>query len=104
MNKSPPKSTESIPFSSNSPSTSKTLINSDKDIQYNIVEDMKKVKNNISMHELSKLKQQQKFLLKELNVVLTSPLPIAKPSLGKAKPPDDSPNKIDALNVVLIVD
>lgn len=35
---------------------------------------MNKIKANISLHELTKLKQQKKFLLKELNAVPASPL------------------------------
>jgi len=44
-------------------------------MDYNIVEYMKKTRVNISLHELSKLKHQQNFLLKELNFVPSSPLP-----------------------------
>lgn len=50
-------------------------------MDYNIVEDMKKTRGNISLHELSKLKHQQKLLLKELNAVPSSPLPTSVLSL-----------------------
>jgi hypothetical protein len=76
-------------------------------IEYNIVEDMKKVKANISLYEVSKLKQQQKFLLKELNAVPASPLPTvvtAKASKGKGKPPNVSSDKIDPSDAILIGD
>ena len=65
------------PSSSNIPSTSKTLAVSES-MDYNIVDDMKKTKANITMFELRKLKHQQKLLLKELNAVPCSPLPSAK--------------------------
>lgn len=45
------------PSSSNIPSTSKTLVVSDS-MDYNIVDDMKKTKVNITMFEVSKLKHQ----------------------------------------------
>ena len=81
-----------IPPSSNSKYSPKTLVVSDT-IEYNIVEDMKKIKENISFHELTKLKQQHKFLLKELNVVPASPLLgaiVSKSSNGMGKPPGHS--------------
>jgi len=40
-----------------SPNASKTLVISDT-VKYNIVEDMKKTRANITLHELTKLKQQ----------------------------------------------
>ena len=70
-------------------------------MEYNIVEDMKKIKANISLHELSKLKHQQKLLLKELNATPIAPLPssvVAKAARGTSKPPD----KVDAIDTVLI--
>jgi len=77
-------------------------------MEYNIVEDMKKARANMSLHELSKLKQQQKILLKELNVFLASPLFAAiiiyKASRGMGKPPNDSSNKVDSTNAILIGD
>jgi len=65
---------------------------------------MKKVKANIFMYEVSKLKQHNFFFLKELNDVLASPFPSAKASLGKGKLPDNTPNKIYASNTILIGD
>ena len=68
---------------------------------------MKKIKANISLHEVAKLKQQQKFLLKELNEVLASPLPApvtAKASKGVGKPPNDTSEKIDSSDAILIGD
>lgn len=50
------------------------LIISDE-MDYNIIEDMNKARANITLHELSKLKHQQKLILKELNAVPTTPLP-----------------------------
>jgi len=55
--KSPTIVPQSQPSTSNIPSTSKTLVVSDS-MDYNIVDDMKKTKANITMFELSKLKQQ----------------------------------------------
>ena len=62
---------------------------------------MKEIKENISLCELTKLKQQHKFLLKELNVVPASPLPtvvVSKASNGMGKPPghplSNSPDSI----------
>ena len=53
---------DSIPPNPNT--TSKTLIVSNT-MEYNIVEDMKNIKENISLNEMTKLKQQQKILLRE---------------------------------------
>jgi len=49
---------------------------------------MKKIKANISLHELIKLKKQHKFILKELKAIPASPIPIAivsKASNGMGK-------------------
>lgn len=99
-------SPQPTPSSSNHPSSSKTLLLVDT-IEYNIVEDMKKARENISLHELSKLKHQQKLLLEELNVVHASPLPavvLSKASRGMGKPPNDSSNKVDPTDAILIGD
>ena len=104
VKKSTSTSPQVIPFSSNSPSSPRTLVVSDT-IGYNIVEDMKKIEENISIHELTKLKQQQKFLPKELNAVPTSPLPIvvvSKSSNGMGKPPGHS--LFNSSNIILIGD
>ena len=75
--KSPVVVPQNQPTTSSAPSTSKTLVVSDS-MEYNIVDDMKKTKANITMFELSKLKHQQKLLLKELNDVPSIPLPSAR--------------------------
>lgn len=66
--KSSPKVTQTSLVQSDSPTPSQTLIVSDE-MEYNIVENMKKTRANINFHELSKLKHQQKLLLKELHTV-----------------------------------
>ena len=48
---------------------------------------MKKTKAHITMFELSKLKHQQKLLLKELNVVPSTPLPNARAANDSGQPP-----------------
>ena len=53
--KSPAVVPQNQPSTSSTPSTSKTLVVSDS-MDYNIVNDMKKTKANITMFELSKLK------------------------------------------------
>lgn len=53
--KSSSTSPQPTPSSYNPPSSSKTLVVVDT-MEYNIVEDMKKARENISLHELSKLK------------------------------------------------
>lgn len=67
---------------------------------------MKKTRSDISLHELSKLKKQQKIFLRELNAVPTSPLPAAVESQaakGMGKPLTAS-NKVDPIDVILIDD
>lgn len=73
-------------------------------MDYNIIEVMKKTRENISIFELSKLKHQQKLLLKELNVVPSSRLPngvLSKVANETGKPPS---NRVEATDVVLIRD
>lgn len=81
-NKGIPKNQSSSIFPISS-STSKTLLILDS-IDYNIIEDMKKTKANISMYEICKLKQQQKLHLNALIIVPTPYFPfvvvINKPS------------------------
>jgi len=74
IKKTSSQSFDYAPTTSKSPSSSKTLIIS-YNIEYNIVEEMKKIKANISLYEVSKLNQQHKLLLNELNVIPASPLP-----------------------------
>jgi len=70
-------------------------------MDYNIVDDMKKTKANITMFELSKLKHQQKLLLKELNDVPSSPVPSAKAANDSSQPPS---GMVEATDAVLIGD
>jgi hypothetical protein len=70
-------------------------------MEYNIVDDMKKTKANITMFELSKLKHQQKLLLKELNVVPSTPLPSSKAANDSGQSP---PGMVEATDSVLIGD
>jgi len=88
------------PSSSNIPSTSKTLVILDS-MDYNIVDGMKKTKANITMFELSKLKHQQKLLLKELNAVPSLPLPSAKAANDSGQPPS---GRVEAIDTILIGD
>lgn len=74
--KTTPKVTQTNPVQTDSSTPSKTLIISDE-MEYNIIEEMKKTRANITFYELSKLKHQQKVLLKELQVVPVAPLPTA---------------------------
>lgn len=70
-NKYSPKSTQTTPTQlDSSPSP-----NSDSLMEYNIIDNMKKTRANITFHELSKLKHQHKLLLKELKGEPTVPLP-----------------------------
>ena len=73
-------------------------------MDYNIIEDMKKIKENITMFELGKLKHQQKLLLKELDVVPSYPLSnavLSKAANETGKPP---PSRVEATDVVIIRD
>eukprot|EP00253_Pinus_taeda_P006092 PITA_06092 len=73
-------------------------------MDYNIIDDMKKKKEKITMFELSKLKHQQKLLLKELNVVPSSTLPnvvLSKAANDSGQPP---PGRVEAIDAVLIGD
>jgi len=95
--------TQNQPSSSNPPSPSKTLVVFDS-MDYNIIKDMKKTKANLSLVEIRKLKHQQKILLKELNVVPSSPLPsavLSKETKGTRKLPSD---RVEATDAVLIGD
>lgn len=102
--KSSPKVTQTSPVQSDSPTLSKTLIVSDE-MEYNIVEDMKKTGANITFHELSKLKHQQKLLLKELHAIPVAPLPvivISQASHEMGRPPTNMANKVDPNDITLI--
>ena len=69
---------------------------------------MKNTKENISLYEVNKLKQQQKLLLNELNAVPASSLPSTavteNSSKGKGKPSNAPIDKIDSSNAILIGD
>eukprot|EP00253_Pinus_taeda_P031155 PITA_31155 len=99
-----PKATQTSPVQTDSPTPSKTLIVLDE-MEYNIVEDMKKTRANITLYELSKLKHQQKIMMKELHAVPVAPLPaaiISKASQNMGRPPSNTTNKIDPNNIALI--
>ena len=67
--KSTTKAMQTNPTNSDVPPTRKAMVVFDTN-EYNVVEDMKKVRAKISIHELNKLKQQQNILLRDLNVDL----------------------------------
>ena len=67
-------------------------------MEYNIIEDMKKTRANITFYELSKLKHQQKVLLKELHTVPEKSLPdlvISLASNEMGRPPANAISKVD---------
>jgi len=103
-NKSSPKSTQTTPSQLDSSSSAKTIIVSNE-MEYNIVDDMKKTRANIIFHDLRKLKHQHKLLLKEIKAVPISPLPaavISQAAQEMGRPPITSLNKIDPTDIVLI--
>jgi len=74
-------------------------------MEYNIIRDMTKTRENITFHELSKLKHQQKLLLKELKAVPTTLLPvtvISEAAQEMGRPPSISSNKINPTDITLI--
>lgn len=98
------KSTQTTPSQLNSSPSTKTLIVSNE-MEYNILDYMKKTRENITFHELSKLKHKKKLHLKELKVVPTSPLPavvISQAAQEMGRPPSTSLNKIGPINIPLI--
>lgn len=102
--KSLSKSTQTAPSETNSSPSTKTLLVSNE-MEYSIVEDMKKTRANITFHELSKLKHQHKLLLKDIKAVPTSPLPIAIISQATQeirRPPNTSLDKIGPTDNALI--
>jgi len=67
---------------------------------------MRKTRENISLHELTKLKQQQKILFRELKSVLVAPSPsdiVTQATNDMGKPPASS-NKVNPTELVLIGD
>lgn len=74
-------------------------------MEYNIIEDMKKTRTNITFYELRKLKHQQKLFLKELHAVPVAPLPaavISQASHEMGRPPTNVINKVDPNDIALI--
>ena len=74
-------------------------------MEYNIVDDMKKTRDNITLYELSKLKHPQKIMMKELHAVPIVPLPTAvlsQASHNMGRPPTNAINKIDSNEISLI--
>ncbi len=102
--KSSPKATQTSPVKSDPSTPSKTLIVSNE-MEYNIVEEMKNTRANITFHELRKLKHQQKILLKELHAIPIAPLPaavISQASHEMGRPPNNMTNKVNLNDIVLI--
>ena len=67
---------------------------------------MRNTKENISLHETTKLKQQQKIFLRELKAILVEPIQppvIAQASKYMGKSPS-STNKVNTNDLVLIGD
>ena len=96
--------TQTSPVQSDPLTPSKTLTVSD-DMEYNIVEDMKNIRANITFHELRKLKHQQKLVMKELHVVPVAPLSatvISQASHEMGRPPTNMANKFDSNDIALI--
>lgn len=69
---------------------------------YNIIDDMKKTRANVTLYELSKLKHQQKIIMKELNVVPTTFLPTSIAFHNMGIPPPNAINQIDPNDIALI--
>ena len=98
------KAIQTSPVQTNSSIPSRTLIVPDE-MEYNIIEDMKKTRANITFYELRKLKHQQKVLLKELHVVPKKNLPnpvISQASNVMGRPPTNLISKVDLENIALI--
>ena len=87
------KATQSSPIQPDQTPPSRTLIVSDE-MDYNIIDDMKKTRANITLYELSKLKHQQKIMMKELHVVPTTSLPTAVASHNMGRPPTNTINRL----------
>jgi len=88
------KATQSSPVQSDQTPPSRTLIVSDE-MDYNIIDDMKKTRANITLYELSKLKHQQKIMMKELHAIPTTFFPTAMATHNMGRPPINTTNKID---------
>lgn len=74
-------------------------------MEYNIIEDMKMTRANITLYELSKLKHQQRIMMKELYVVPIAPLHstvLSQASHNMGIPPTNTINKIDPNDIALI--
>lgn len=99
-----PTATETSPIRIDSPTPSKTLIIF-YEMEYNIIEHMKKTRANITFYELSKLKHQEKLLLKELHAIPVAPLlsvVISQASHEMGRPPNTMTSKIDPNDITLI--
>ena len=94
------KATKSSPVQSEQTTPSRTLIVSDE-MEYNIMDDMKKTRANITLYESSKLKHQQKIMMKELHAVPITSLPTAVASHNMGRPPTNAVNKIDPNDIAL---
>lgn len=69
------------------------------------MEDMKNTKADITFHELSKMKHQQKLFLKDLKIVPILPLPttiISQAAQEMGRPPNTSLDRINPTNIYLI--
>eukprot|EP00253_Pinus_taeda_P010678 PITA_10678 len=102
--KTTPKATQTSPIQTDSSTPSKTLIIPDE-MEYNIIEDMKRTRAKITFYELSKLKHQQKILMKELHAIPVASLPaaiISQASHDMGRPPTNVMNKVDPNDIALI--
>lgn len=95
------RATQSSPVQSEQAPPSRTLIVSDE-MEYKIIDDMKKTQANITLYELSKLKHQQKIMMKELHAMPTTPLRTSVASQNMGIPPTNAINKIGPNDIVLI--
>ena len=95
---------QTSPVQANETTPSKTLIVSDE-MEYNIIDDMKKTRANITLYELSKLKHQQKIIMKELHAVPVAPFPVvvlSQASHNMGRPQTNAVSKIDPNDIALI--
>jgi len=98
------KVTQTSPVQADETTPSKTLIVSDE-MEYNIIDDMKNTRANITLYKLSKLKHQQKIMMKELHAVPIAPLPTAvlsQSSHNMGRPPTNVISNIDPNDIALI--
>lgn len=81
------KATQSSLVQSEQTTPSKTLIVSNE-MEYNIIDDMKNTRANITLYELRKLKHQHKIMMKELHVLPIASLPtvVSSHNMGNLQP------------------